>query len=173
MRPGRRFEAQIEVQIEAQTIKQQKKGKVMPSLCIRLALAGLLLGAHLAADAAGAIAKGDGTRTGYAHSFSNTNQASQRALNECGAGCKVVVTFDTGCAALAMDRNSTAFGAGRGANRAAAENYAMGFCRQYGGKSCYVRTWTCAERPCEYSQGVLSTARCPQAARTGGLTHRR
>lgn len=118
----------------------------MPAPFIRLALAGLLLGTHLAADAAGAIAKGQGTRTGYAHSFSNTNLASQRALSECGAGCKVILTFDSGCGALAMDRNSTAHGVARGANRAAAESYALGFCRKYGGTSCYVRTWTCTNR---------------------------
>ncbi|MBL8517792.1 MAG: DUF4189 domain-containing protein [Betaproteobacteria bacterium] len=112
----------------------------------RIAIAALLIGTHHAAEAAGAIAKGDGTRTGYAHSHANTAAASARALQECGPGCKVLVTFDTGCAALSMDKNSTAHGAARGANRAAAENYALGFCRKFGGTNCYIRTWTCTNR---------------------------
>lgn len=112
----------------------------------RIAIAALLIGFHHPADAAGAIAKGDGTRTGYAHSYNNTATASTRALQECGAGCKVIVTFDTGCAALSLDKNSTAFGTGRGANRATAENYALSYCRKYGGTNCYVRTWTCTNR---------------------------
>lgn len=112
----------------------------------RIAIAMLLISFHQGAEAAGAIAKGAGTRTGYAHGFDNTAQASNRALQECGAGCKVVVTFDTGCAALSMDRNSSAHGVARGANRATAENYALGFCRKFGGTSCYIRTWTCTNR---------------------------
>ena len=112
----------------------------------RIAMAGLLLAIPHAAVAAGAIAKGAGTRATYAHSYDTTAAASNRALQECGAGCKVVVTFDTGCAALAMDKNSTAHGVARGANRATAENYALGFCRKFGGTNCYVRTWTCTNR---------------------------
>jgi Domain of unknown function (DUF4189) len=112
----------------------------------RIAIIGLLFGFHLQADAAGAIAKGQGTRTGYAHGFDNTSAASRRALQECGAGCKVLVTFETGCAALSMDRNSDAHGVARGANRATAENYALGYCRKFGGTSCYIRTWTCTSR---------------------------
>lgn len=106
----------------------------------------LLLAGASSAQAAGAIAKGQGTRVGYSHSFDTVQGASQRALNECGGGCKVILTFNQGCGAYAMDRNSGAYGVGRGANRATAENYAMGFCRKYGGTGCYIRTWTCTNR---------------------------
>ena len=112
---------------------------------LSIAFAVLLIAFHHGAEAAGAIAKGAGTRTGYAHGFANTSAASARALQECGAGCKVVVTFYTGCAALSMDQNSSAYGVARGANRAAAESYALGFCRKFGGTSCYIRTWTCTK----------------------------
>ena len=112
----------------------------------RIALIALLLGFHQQAISAGAIAKGAGTRAGYAHGFANTSAASAHALKECGAGCKVIVTFETGCAAMSLDRDSSAVGAARGANRATAENYALGFCRKYGGTSCYIRTWTCTGR---------------------------
>ncbi len=118
----------------------------MNTLPAQLILASTLLVASFASLAAGAIAKGQGTRVGFSHSFDNIQGASNRALAECGAGCKVILTFDRGCGAYSMDRNSGAYGVARAPNRAAAENAAMGFCRQYGGKSCYVRTWTCTNR---------------------------
>lgn len=72
------------------------------------------------AMAAGALAidSNQGSQYGFAHGYPNTSQASQRALNECGGGCQVVETFNSGCGAYAADqsRGSTAYGWATGSN---------------------------------------------------------
>lgn len=99
------------------------------------------------ANAAGALAidSNQGQQYGFAYNYSTIDEASQRALSECGAGCSVVETFDQGCAAYAADQaeGSTAYGWGTAADGGSAQNYALQYCQSNGGSQCIVRSWGC------------------------------
>ncbi|MBL8523960.1 MAG: DUF4189 domain-containing protein [Betaproteobacteria bacterium] len=102
------------------------------------------------AMAAGAIAidSAKGSRWGVAYDHPNMASAENRALRECGAGCKVVLRFPKGCGAYAIDRarGSTIYAWAGDNSRAAAERSAMSGCRNRGGTQCIIRAWGCNSR---------------------------
>ncbi|NOQ35837.1 MAG: DUF4189 domain-containing protein [Methylococcaceae bacterium] len=92
-----------------------------------------------------AIDSNQGSRWGYSYDYDNAYDADQRALNECGQGCRVVKNFATGCGAYAADQSygGTAYGWGTASSEHQAKNIALKYCRQYGGTECIVRVWAC------------------------------
>ena len=71
--------------------------------------------------------------------------AQGRALQECGPGCSVVLTFGR-CAAYAADQDadSTAAGWAESFDSAAgARQAALSECGSQGGSGCTVRVWGC------------------------------
>ena len=87
-----------------------------------------------------------GDQWGWAVDYETAAAAQDRALQECGAGCSVVLTFGR-CAAYAADQDadSTAVGwAESYASAAGAREAALAECRSRGGGSgCVVRAWGC------------------------------
>jgi hypothetical protein len=110
-----------------------------------LAIGISLLSAHAMAAGALAIDSNQGTSFGWAEGQSSISQAEQRALNECGGGCRVVLTYGSGCGAYAADQagGSTANGWGTATSGGAAQSRAVSECQSHGGRSCVVRAWSC------------------------------
>lgn len=112
-----------------------------------IALAVALCGIASSVQAAGALAidGNAGGAYGWAVAQESTNQAAQAALNRCGIGCQIVLRFDSGCGAYAVDLSmrSTVSGWGTAATGPAAQNRAMTECMLHGGRSCLVRVWGC------------------------------
>lgn len=95
---------------------------------------------------AGALAiDGHRGQYGFVHNTGNVSQAEQKALNDCGAGCQVVLRFENGCAAYAADQSgeSKAYGWGALKTSIDSENRAMAACEARGGKSCRVQSSGC------------------------------
>jgi len=82
---------------------------------------------------------------GWGVNYPNTAQASQRALNDCGGSCQVVLQFNSGCGAYATDQanSSTAYGWGTASSGGAAQSRAISECQSRGGSSCMIRAWGC------------------------------
>ena len=96
-----------------------------------------------------AIDADQGTEWGWAAGYAAVADARQHALDECGAGCRIVATFDEGCAAYAADqtRGSTVSALATGLDTALqAENAAIAECRRRGGEDCIARVWACVDR---------------------------
>ena len=77
--------------------------------------------------------------------YETSSAAQGRALQECGSGCSVVLTFGR-CAAYAADQDadSTAVGWAESYDSAAgARQAALAECRSRGGSGCIVRVWGC------------------------------
>lgn len=112
---------------------------VLPAL-----VAVTLTGNALAAGAL-AISAGPGGAYGWAVAQPDGKQAAEAALERCGIGCQVVLRFDTGCGAYAIDLSmrSSVSGWGTAATAAAAKNRAVTECMLHGGRSCVVRVWGC------------------------------
>ena len=118
---------------------------------LRMALlcGSLLCGAPpLLAAGALAIDTNQGDQWGWAIDHASEADARQRALRECGSGCRIVMTFSGACAAYAADQAnaSTAYGWAWGQPDAgSARNAALAGCRQRGGfgANCIVRVWGC------------------------------
>jgi hypothetical protein len=112
-----------------------------------IAAAIVLVSNASAAGAFGALAIDSyrGPHYGFSYNYSDVAGARARALNECGADCTVVVTFQNTCAAFAVDGSQAngATGWGYAASKEQAQNTALSFCSKYGGKSCFVRVWAC------------------------------
>lgn len=106
---------------------------------------GLLSVGNALANGALAIDTNQGPAFGVGRDYRTMAEAEQRALSECGRGCRVVVRFVSGCAAYSADqtRGSTVFGFARARSKAAAQAKADGYCRSYGGKRCQIRVWGC------------------------------
>ena len=87
-----------------------------------------------------------GDQWGWAVDYETAAAAQGRALQECGSGCSVVLTFGR-CAAYAPDQDadSTAVGWAESFDSAAgARQAALAECRSRGGGSgCIVRAWGC------------------------------
>ena len=81
---------------------------------------------------------------GYSYDYGSGNVAQERALQECGNGCKVVIAFTNACGALAVGAGH-AYGAGWAGNRPAAEKIAMDYCTSRA-TGCNVARWVCATR---------------------------
>lgn len=103
-----------------------------------------------------AIDAPQGPAYGFAIDYSSEDGARAAALGKCGSKCQTVVVFNNTCAAYAADqtRGSSVFGWGYAPSQENASALALGYCRQYGGKSCKIRVWAC-----ESSRGTHGTAR--------------
>lgn len=99
------------------------------------------------AHAAGALAidSNQGQQYGFAYNYATIDEASQRALSECGDGCSIVQTYEQGCAAYAADQTpgSTIYGWGTADDSGSAQNTALQYCQSYSGNQCIVRVWGC------------------------------
>jgi hypothetical protein len=99
------------------------------------------------AMAAGALAidTNQGSNYGWAEGYPSTSEAVQKAMNECGSGCQIVLRYNKGCGAYAADqsRGSSVFGTGEDSTGGGAQSRAMSMCQTYGGRSCVVRAWSC------------------------------
>lgn len=97
--------------------------------------------------AAGALAidSNQGGSYGWAIDYPSSGQAEQRALQECGGGCQIVLNFDSGCGAYAADQayGSTAVGWATSSSGSDAQSTAMSECQSRGGTSCMIRAWGC------------------------------
>jgi len=112
-----------------------------------VAMTALIL-APTAAFAAGALAinGGQGDAYGFSYNYGSQSEADQRALNECGYGCSIVMRFTASCAAYAADQayGSTAIGYAYGySDGGSAQTRALNECRARGGTQCIVRAWGC------------------------------
>ena len=111
-------------------------------------LAILFFGQSAFAAGALAIDSNQGSRYGFAYDHASLSEAQQRAMNECGSRCRVVLRFENGCGAYAADQStgSTVHGWGTASSGAAAQGKARSECRSRGGSSCTVRSWGCNAR---------------------------
>jgi len=110
----------------------------------------LIIGMFLAVEdafayASLAIDSDQGSRWGFSFDYDNAYEADQRALAECGQGCRIVKNFATGCGAYAADQTygGTAYGWGLATSEAQAKNIALDQCQYYGGDKCVIRVWAC------------------------------
>ena len=120
-----------------------------------------------------AIDERQGERYGWAVDYETAGAAQARALRECGAGCRVVLTFAR-CAAYAADQDvdSTAVGwAESFASAAAAQQAALSECGSRGGTGCIVRVWGCNGPVVEEGLGldVASRRRVQEGLRAAGF----
>lgn len=97
------------------------------------------------ANGALAIDGNQGSQYGFAVGMRSMAEAHHIAKQECGAGCYIVKTFSTGCAAYAADQasGSTIYGWATGSSSGQVKNGALKFCRNRGGTNCIVRAWGC------------------------------
>ena len=98
---------------------------------------------------------------GWAVDYATAGAARAAALEECGAGCSVVLTFAR-CAAYAADQDadSTAVGwAESFASAAAAQRAALSECSSRGGTGCIIRVWGCNGPVVEEGLGLDRAAR--------------
>ena len=101
-------------------------------------------------ETAGALAidSNQGPAWGWAAGHATIGEARQRALDECGSGCHVVVTFEEGCGAYAADQTlgSTVSGwAFELDTDVQAREAALDYCAGRGGRECIVRAWACGD----------------------------
>jgi hypothetical protein len=88
---------------------------------------------------------------GYSHSFGSAREAAAVAINNCrkenkdAADCKVVVTFQNACGALALGDNG-AYGSAWAMSQREASTKALNECRPHGGASCKVERQVCSGR---------------------------
>src|SRR4051812_29540671 len=81
-----------------------------------------------AADHYGAIAfSQDSGNVGYAYDYASRAAAEERAVEECGSGCEVVVWFRNACGALATG-DDNGYGSGWATSRGEAEKIALSGC---------------------------------------------
>jgi serine/threonine-protein kinase len=98
-----------------------------------------------AADHYGAIAFSQASgAVGYSYDFDSRDDAEERALQECGPRCEVVIWFKNACAALAVG-DDKGYGTGWAADRDRAEEIAMMKCEE-NSDDCSVKQWACTTR---------------------------
>ena len=119
--------------------------KIKPVHAAILLLSSLIASSTALAAGALAIDENQGDQWGFAYDHPSISAASDYALEECGAGCEVVKTFSSGCAAYAADQasGSTAYGWATADDGATAQSEALSNCRSFGGNDCIVRSWGC------------------------------
>lgn len=100
--------------------------------------------AAVADDSFAAIAYSDESgAVGYSNDYDSRAGAEQRALAECGSGCKVVLWFKNACGALATGDDG--WGTGWASTRGAAESTALTGCSEQT-KNCTIERWVCTSR---------------------------
>ena len=113
----------------------------LAGFCLALALPSVAV----ADDSYGAIAfSSESGATGYSYNFGSREEAEERALQECGAGCEVVQWFKNACAALAVGDNN-GWGTGWSGNREEAENIALNKCGEQT-RNCDIKVRACTAR---------------------------
>ena len=108
-----------------------------------------------------AVDERQGDQYGWVVDYETSAAAQGRALQECGPGCSVVLTFGR-CAAYAADQDadSTAVGWAESFDSAAgARQAALSECGSRGGARCTVRVWGCNGPVVEDGLGLNQTAR--------------
>ena len=108
-----------------------------------------------------AINERQGDQYGWAVDYETAAAAQGRALQECGPGCSVVLTFSR-CAAYAADQDadSTAVGWAESFDSAdGARQAALSECGSRGGAGCTVRVWGCNGPVVEEGLGLNQAAR--------------
>ena len=97
------------------------------------------------ADNFGAIAfsQSNGTN-GYSYDFGSQGEAEEKALQECGPGCEVVIWFKNACGALATG-SGNGYGTGWSSARGEAESIALSKCSE-NTSGCQVVRWACTTR---------------------------
>jgi hypothetical protein len=107
----------------------------------------VLCAAGSAAHSFGALAidSDRGPAYGFSYDQDSVEAARAAAVENCGADCSVVVTFEFACAAYAADQSgdSGAYGWGYAPTRGRAQFLAMKFCDEFGGTDCLIRVWAC------------------------------
>lgn len=113
-----------------------------------LSLALSTAGVHAIAAGALAIDSKQGSQYGFSYDYPTADQAEQRALRECGAGCRIVLRFGNGCGAYAADQSkgSSAYGWAITPSSNGAQRTAISECQAKGGSRCMVRSWGCDSR---------------------------
>ena len=81
---------------------------------------------------------------GYSIDYRTRGGAQERALQECGRHCKVVLWFKNACGALATG-DGNGYGTGWAGGRREAEEIAMSACRENAG-NCSILRWACTTR---------------------------
>ena len=111
-----------------------------------LTLFPVLVTACWAQHGALAIDANHGSRWGTATGYPTQYSANERALAECGGGCRVVVMMQNACGAYAADQDNGSSIAGWATKntQGLAESWAMWECRNRGGSRCRVRVWACS-----------------------------
>lgn len=80
-----------------------------------------------------------GRATGYSWSTSNSREAEKEALETCRySDCKVVLTYQNNCGAVAIELKGDILGKGVSSTRAEAERRAIANCTKNGGKQCTI-----------------------------------
>jgi len=117
---------------------------VVATLVITSCLLTILWGIETA-RAAGALAIGTCGAYGLAYDFPAIEAANAAALGQCVGGCKIATAMRGNCAALSIDvRNACgAFGYAAAPRLGQAQNTALRYCYQNGGKDCVIRAWVC------------------------------
>ena len=122
------------------------KALAWSSLVVCISLGTALSAAAQTPVGALAVDERQGDQYGWAVDYETAAAAEARALQECGAGCSVVLTFGR-CAAYAADQDadSTAVGWAESFDSSAgARQAALSECSSRGGGSgCTVRVWGC------------------------------
>jgi len=96
-----------------------------------------------------AIDERQGNAYGWAIDYTSYSDAEQRALNECGPQCTVVLRFFDQCGAYVVDaeHGSTVYGWGKAKTQQLAQSTARFECLKRGGKQCVNRVWGCTSNP--------------------------
>ncbi len=82
-------------------------------------------------------------QAGYSLNYFDEVDAINRALNECGYGCKIIARFKNACASLARSRS--AYGWATAIRPSVARTNALQQCYKYGGTSCRVLKTVCTK----------------------------
>jgi len=98
----------------------------------------------------GAIAYGEESGAwGDALDLADGDSANQSAVAKCrqhGQDCRVVLSFQNGCGALAA-ANNRRYGTGQSPDRQKAESLALAACRGNGGQPCNILIGSCTRKP--------------------------
>jgi serine/threonine-protein kinase len=115
----------------------------LTAICVALGLMAGCASAAFADDTYAAIAysKDSGTY-GYANKYRSRREAEERALQECGPGCSVVMWVRNQCAGLAVGRGR-GYGTYRGENERIVGDAAINECERFT-SSCELKATVCS-----------------------------
>ena len=117
--------------------------KLIRYLCFGLMVVATLAPSSAGAD--GAVAASREGRVGLSYNYRSQGAADERALEECGRGCRIISTFRRTCAAVATGERS-GYGWATHENLRRAEESAVENCHREGGQRCRVASRGCDGR---------------------------